>query len=83
MSISEAAHERKRRVLLELVNKNGAEGLATQGLLVNALRSSGQSVAGQQLWEPLEEGGVMSSLISKLNGLGLKIRVGSGEPPPT
>ena len=25
----------------------------------------------------------MSSLISKLKGLGLKIRVGNGEPPPT
>ncbi len=60
VSISEAAHERKRRVLLELVNKSGVEGLATQGLLVDSLRLSGQIVAGQQLWKPLQEGGVIS-----------------------
>jgi hypothetical protein len=42
ISISQAAHERKRKVLLELVNRRGAEGVAAQGLLVNALRASGQ-----------------------------------------
>ena len=38
--ISIAAHERKRKVLLELVNKKGAEGIAAQALLANALRAS-------------------------------------------
>ena len=45
-SITEAAHERKRRVLLELVNKGGMDGIATQCLVANALRAAGQGGIG-------------------------------------
>ena len=79
ISISEAAHERKRKMLLQLVNKKSAEGVACQGLLVNALRASGQGGAGlmgRHLWPALGKGGVVDSLVVNLKELGLKLRVG-------
>ena len=80
LSISDAALERKRKVLLELVNRKGAKGTAMQSILVNALRASGQGGAGQhgmQLWESLDDGGSLDGLIMKLRVLGLRIRVGN------
>jgi hypothetical protein len=79
ISISDAAHERKRKMLLQLVNKKGADGIAAQGLLVSALRSSGQGGAGltgRHLWPTLEKGGIVDSLASTLKEIGLKLRVG-------
>ena len=79
ISISQAAHERKRKVLLELVNKKGAEGIAAQGLLVNALRSSGQGgpdLPAKHLWSSLNGEGAMDSLVHKLKEVGLRLRVG-------
>jgi len=80
ISISAAAHERKRKSLLELINKRGAEGLAAQGLLVSALRSAGQGGFGASschLRESLNEGGLLNSLVSRLKTVGLRIRVGA------
>ena len=79
ISISDAAHERKRKMLLQLTNKGGADGIAVQGLLVNALRSSGQGGAGltgRHIWPTLERGGVVDSLVSNLKNLGLRLRAG-------
>ena len=79
ISISDAAHERKRKMLLQLTNKGGADGIAVQGLLVNALRSSGQGGAGltgRHIWPSLERGGVVDSLVSNLKNLGLRLRAG-------
>jgi hypothetical protein len=45
ISISQASHERKRKVLLELVNRKGAEGVASQGLIhAESLWAGGSTV---------------------------------------
>ena len=79
ISISDAAHERKRKVLLQLVNRGGAEGIAIQGLLGRAMRTSGHGgvgSSGSHAWESLEDSGSINSLIVKLRALGLRLRVG-------
>jgi hypothetical protein len=81
ISITEAAHERKRKMLLELTNRGGADGVAMQGLVVNALKSAGQGGGGlgeTHLWPSLNEDGVLDSLVRKLKGIGLRIKVGNG-----
>jgi hypothetical protein len=80
ISITEAAHERKRKMLLELINKAGADGVAMQGLVVNALKSSGQGGGGlgeTQLWPSLNEDGMLDSLVRKLKDIGLRLKVGN------
>ena len=65
-------------MLLQLVNKVGADGVASQGLLVNALRASGQGGAGlpgRHLWPALDKGGVVDSLVASLKELDLRLRV--------
>ena len=60
ISISDAAHERKRKVLLQLVNKGGADGIAIQGLLGRAMRTAGhggQGSSGKHVWESLDDSG--------------------------
>jgi hypothetical protein len=80
ISISQAAHERKRKVLLELVNRKGAEGVASQGIIVNALRAAGQGgLRSATLWESLNGEGSLDSLINLLKGIGLRLRVGLGD----
>jgi hypothetical protein len=71
ISISDAANERKRKMLLELVNK--------RSLLVSALRSSGHcgaGLTGRHLWPSLDKGGVVDSLATNLKDLRLRLRVG-------
>ena len=79
ISISDAAHERKRKVLLQLVNKGGADGIAIQGLLGRAMRTAGhggQGSSGNHVWESLDDSGCLNSLIVKLRSLGLRLRAG-------
>ena len=79
ISISDAAHERKRKVLLQLVNRGGAEGIAIQGLLGRAMRTAGHGgvgSSGSHAWESLDDSGSLNSLNVKLRALGLRLRVG-------
>ena len=80
ISITNAALARKRKVLLELVNRSDASGIATQCLVVNALRASGQGGAGQpstQMWNSLGSGDALNALIGSLKSIGLRIRAGN------
>jgi hypothetical protein len=67
-------------MLLELMNKSGADGVAMQGLVVNALRSAGQEsgMGETHLWSSLNEEGFLDSLVRKLKDIGLRLKVGNG-----
>jgi hypothetical protein len=82
-SILIASMERKRKLMLELVHRGGATGVAMEGQLSRMMREAGQGGIGpcrRHLWTSLGELATgLSSLVVFLKSIGLRIRIGYAE----
>jgi len=78
-----AAMERKRKMMIEMVHRGGAVGIAMEGQISRLMRDAGQGGLGpckRHLWTSLGTLATgLSSLVRFLKSIGLRIRVGYGE----